>query len=194
METSVDLPPRIHGTLCDLRPLRSEDVPAWAAAFREDPDLGQAWGVEEDPDEQGLLDRVEGARERARSGGGVELAIADPVDDGLLGTVVLHSLDARHEHAEVGFWLLRAARGRGIATEGVDMAVDWAFATLGAHRVEMVTPPALPHADAVVALAERLGFRHEGVMRERNFERGTRQDTAILAVLAADWHLDPLVP
>jgi len=171
-----------------LRPLADPDVPTWAAAFREDPELGPAWGIEHDPDEQALLERVSGASERARSGGGVEIAIADPSSDALLGTVVLHSLDARHEHVEVGFWLLAEARGRGVATEAVALIVDWAFTTLGAHRVEMVTLPALPHIEPVRALAGRLGFREEGVMRERNFERGRRQDVLMLAVLAADWH------
>jgi RimJ/RimL family protein N-acetyltransferase len=37
------------------------------------------------------------------------------------------------------------------------------------------------------ALAKRLGFREEGVLRERNFERGRRLDTIMLAVLRPDW-------
>jgi len=35
----------------------------------------------------------------------------------------------------------------------------------------------------VVALAERLGFRPEGILRGRNFERGRRLDALMLAVL-----------
>jgi RimJ/RimL family protein N-acetyltransferase len=38
----------------------------------------------------------------------------------------------------------------------------------------------------VLALAKRLGFRQEGVMRERNFERGVRRDTMMLARLRDD--------
>jgi RimJ/RimL family protein N-acetyltransferase len=37
-----------------------------------------------------------------------------------------------------------------------------------------------------LALAKRLGFRQEGVMRERNLERGRRYDTMVLAVLRAE--------
>ncbi len=187
MQTAVELPAPIQGTLCTLRPLRAEDVAPWSAAFREDPDLGPAWGVERDPDEEELTDRVERSRERARLGGGVELAIADPADDSFAGSVVLHSLDARHEHAEIGFWLLASRRGGGIATEGVALMVDWAFSTLEAHRIEMVTMPALPAIDRVRALARRLGFREEGVLRQRNLERGQRRDALMLAVLKHEW-------
>ena len=50
----------------------------------------------------------------------------------------------------------------------------------------MVTLPALPSFPRVLALAKRLGFRQEGVMRERNFERGVRRDTMMLARLRDD--------
>ena len=190
METKPELPQGIDGERCSLRPLAARDIDPWASAFREDPDLGPAWGVEDDPDEEALRDRVARAAERARAGAGVELAIVSP-DDQLLGTVVLHSLDGRHEHVEVGFWLIPDARGMGIATEAVGLAVDWAFSALGAHRVEMITLPALPHIEHVRALARRLGFTEEGIMRERNFERGRRHDVLMLAILRHEW--TPLV-
>ena len=100
--------------------------------------------------------------------------------------MILHSIDWRHERGELGFWLAPDARGRGAATEGVGLLVNWAFSDLGLHRVEMITLPALPNFARVLALAKRLGFRQEGVMRERNLERGRRFDTMMLAVLRAE--------
>jgi RimJ/RimL family protein N-acetyltransferase len=55
----------------------------------------------------------------------------------------------------------------------------------------MITLPALPHIAAVRALAARLGFREEGVMRERNLERGKRLDIMMLAVLREEWTFNP---
>jgi RimJ/RimL family protein N-acetyltransferase len=66
----------------------------------------------------------------------------------------------------------------------VALCVDWAFGELDMHRVEMTT---LPQFDRVLALADRLGFRQEGVMRERNLERGVRLDVVMLAMLQAEW-------
>jgi RimJ/RimL family protein N-acetyltransferase len=191
VKSGTELPKLIEGSRCNLRPPAERDIGHWAQAFRDDPDLGPAWGIEEDPDEAVLSARVEGAAKRAAAGGGLELAIADRESDELLGTVVLHSLDERHEHAEVGFWVLESARGRGVGTEAVGLMVDFAFSALGAHRVEMITLPALPHIEPVRALARRLGFTEEGVLRQRNFERGRRHHVLMLAVLEDDWRFPP---
>jgi RimJ/RimL family protein N-acetyltransferase len=187
MTPAIHVPDRIEGESVVLRPAAERDVPVLAAAFRDDPELGPAWGVEVDPGEPELSRRIEQLADAAETGRAVELAIADREDDRLLGLVILHSFDWRHEHAEVGFSLLAAERGRGVATEGVGLMVDWGFRELGLHRVEMVTLPALPHIERVRALARRLRFREEGVMRERNLERGNRYDTLMLAVLRDEW-------
>ncbi len=169
-----------------LRPLEQRDVPVFAKAFEDDPELGPACGSEEDPDAAELAERVERASSLAAEGRGVELAIADRGSDDLLGSVTLHSIDWRNERGELGFWLARDARGRGVATEAVGLVVNWAFSDLGLYRVELITLPALPNFARVLALAKRLGFRQEGVMRERNLERGRRFDTMMLAVLRAE--------
>jgi RimJ/RimL family protein N-acetyltransferase len=187
VEREISVPRRIEGAVVDLRPLERRDVAAYVGAFADDPDLGPAAGSERDPDEASLLERLERAPEAAQRGRHVELAIVERDDDRLLGTVVLHSFDWRHERVEVGLWLARDARGRGLATAAVASVLNWAFEELGMHRVEMITLPALRHVDHVLGLAERLGFRREGLMRERNFERGRRLDTLMLSVLRHEW-------
>lgn len=189
MARAIKVPDRIEGRTVSLRPLAERDVPAWAAAFADDSDLGPAWGIEEDPGEPELRERIGNLQIAAAEGRAVEMTIAGS-DDELLGTVILHSFDWRHEHAEVGFWMLSGLRGKGLGTDGVGLMVDWAFSELGLHRVEMVTLPALPHIEAVRSLAARLGFSEEGVMRERNLERGRRLDTMMLAVLREEWSFD----
>jgi RimJ/RimL family protein N-acetyltransferase len=180
----IQVPERIEGTRCALRPFADADIPSWAQAFRDDPDLGAAIGAETDPDEESLAGRPAKNAAGAQEGTYVDLAVVGLAEDELLGGVTLHSFDWRHMHTEVGFWLTPTARGQGIATEAVALCVDWAFRELEMHRVEMTT---LPQFDRVLALAERLGFSQEGVMRERNLERGVRLDVVMLAVLQAEW-------
>lgn len=187
----IEIPAPIVGQRSVLRPLTARDVAPYAAAFAAEPALGDALGSETDPTEESLRDQPQRIEAGAAAGDYVELAIADPADDQLLGSVTLHSYDWRHERAEVGFWLAQEARGRGVATEAVGAAVDWTFAAQGLHRVEMVTAPGLVHEPNVIALAERLGFRREGLLRERNFERGRRLDVIMLAVLRDDWEFPP---
>jgi RimJ/RimL family protein N-acetyltransferase len=80
----------------------------------------------------------------------------------VLGSVSLHAVDGVNQVCEVGYWVVSAERGRGVATAGVAAATRFAFDALGLNRVELL------HAvdnEASHRLAERLGYRQEGVHR-----------------------------
>ena len=80
--TAIRLPERLEGDEFVLRPLRESDAPAYAAAFRDDPELGRLLGVDADHDEDAARERV---------GRDSELAIADPQTDAFWGWLMLHS-------------------------------------------------------------------------------------------------------
>lgn len=184
VDKAIEIPARIVGKRCVLRPLTDADLEAYAQAFVDDPELTAKIGIERAPDAQRLAGRPQMIAEAARDGEFVELVIADPADDRMLGVVTLHSFAWRHQRAEVGFWLAPAGRGAGVGTEAVALCVEWAFTGLGMHRVEMTT---LPSLDRVLAIAKRLGFRQEGLMLERDLENGERLDVVMLAVLQDEW-------
>jgi RimJ/RimL family protein N-acetyltransferase len=167
-----------------LRWMRVDDAPASAAAFRDDPDLGRLIGAERDPDEAGIRERIARQEVDAAEGRGLQLAVADPVDDAFWGAMILHSLDWHSRRGEIGFWLIPAARGRGVGSAALALAVSWAFAELDLLRLEMTTTPENP---AVPALARRLGFTREGVLRARNIERGRRVDIVWFGLLREEW-------
>jgi RimJ/RimL family protein N-acetyltransferase len=164
--TAIALPDRLEGEGFVLRPLRAADAAAYAAAFRDDPELGRLLGVEEDPGEDAARERV---------GRAAELAVADARTDAFLGQVLLHSHAPRHRRCEVAYWLVPGA---------VALLVSWAFAELDLLRVEMT---ALPRNAGVDGLARRLGFTREGVLRARNVERGQRVDVVFYGVLREEW-------
>jgi hypothetical protein len=87
----IEPPDRLADDHVTIRPMRSEDAGPYAAAFDDDTDLGRLLGVEHDPDEQTVRQRVEGQAQRAEDGMAVELAIADPATDAFWGSVILHS-------------------------------------------------------------------------------------------------------
>lgn len=180
----IELPVRRGDDHVAIRPMSPDDAAAYAAAFQEDADLGRLLGVERDPDEQSVRERVRGQAQRAEEGGAVELAIADPTTDAFWGSVILHSFDWQHRRCEIGFWVIPAVRGRGIGSRAVALALDWAFGDLDLLRVEMTTAPENP---AVPAVARRLGFVQEGVLRSRNIERGQRVDIIWFGILREEW-------
>ena len=75
-----------------------------------------------------------------------------------------------------------AARGRGVATEALRLLTDWAFG-LGMLRAELHIS-----VDNVASkrVAERNGYRLDGVLRSLWFKGDLREDTEIWSRLPTD--------
>jgi RimJ/RimL family protein N-acetyltransferase len=172
----------IDGDGWHLRPDHPRDAPEMARAFVEDPHLAVDWGIEQLPDEQ--LARVWLSEHAAlwEQGEGRHLTVADDNDE-LLGGINFHKIEPGHRRAEVGFWLAPWARGRGIGSAAVRAACEWAFGNWDLHRIEATT---LPDNAGALALTQKIGFTREGLLRDRNFERGAYVDIVMLGVLAGE--------
>ncbi|MGH8082261.1 MAG: GNAT family N-acetyltransferase [Lysobacter sp.] len=113
----------------------------------------------------------------------INWVIADG-EDVAIGSCTLFRFDPRHRRAELGYALQRAHWGKGIAREAATLALDWAFDTLGVHRVDAGIDP---DNEASRALLHRLGFMTEGVQRESFFVGERVTDSELLGLLAKDW-------
>jgi RimJ/RimL family protein N-acetyltransferase len=98
------------------------------------------------------------------------------------GGLALHHFDPMRDTVEVGYWLLRDARGRGIATRSVKAAVEHAFAN-GIVRVEAHVRLGNTGSERVL---ERLGFEREGIRRKFLRHEGQRVDATLFCLLAPD--------
>lgn len=76
-----------------------------------------------------------------------------------LGEVGLFHFTTDPPRAEIGWWLLERARGRGHATTAVDLLTGWALQELGLVQVWARVPAQNPRAEAV---AQRAGFDQLG--------------------------------
>jgi RimJ/RimL family protein N-acetyltransferase len=98
--------------------------------------------------------------------------------------VLVHSLHGHHRRGEIGFWVIPGQRRQGLGSGAVALMLSWLFDELELLRVEMTTTP---ENQAVPALAQRLGFTQEGVLRARNVERGQRVDLLWFGLLREEW-------
>ena len=111
-------------------------------------------------------------------------AVVDTGSGDLLGSVSLHAIDVVQGNAEVGYWAVPAARGRGVTARAVDAAVRWGFATLPVDRVELVHAVDNPASGRV---AEKAGFVVEGrLRRSHRYGDGVKRDELLWARLADD--------
>ncbi|WP_219115990.1 GNAT family N-acetyltransferase [Janthinobacterium sp. UMAB-56] len=102
----------------------------------------------------------------------------------LCGSIRLKDIDATDRKARIGYYLGRQFLGRGIASAAVRAVLAHAFGALQLHRVELQCA-AGNHAS--MAVAERLGFTHEGVLRQGELLHGVFVDLHVYALLQPDF-------
>ena len=109
--------------------------------------------------------------------------IRGAADDAFLGFGSIVNLDLDGREGELGYAIVEEARGRGAATGAVRLLTAWGFAELGLERLEL-------HIDATNTaserVAERCGYRRDGILRSVHFKEGRRCDRAIWSRLASD--------
>ncbi|MFD8146350.1 GNAT family N-acetyltransferase [Streptomyces sp. NPDC059708] len=84
---------------------------------------------------------------------------------------------------EIGYWTAKEHRGRGYMTEAVGGVARWLFTEVGAGRLEWRA--AVGNAPSR-AVAEKAGFRLEGVLRAALDLRGTLRDCWVGGLLPSD--------
>lgn len=107
-----------------LRPWRIDDADALSAAWH---DLRIVAGSTPPPDRSPVAAArwIAGWDERRLAGLAVDLVIADPVDDQVMGEVGFGQFDTTRRAATIGWWLREDCRGRGLASEAVTLVADW---------------------------------------------------------------------
>lgn len=102
----------------------------------------------------------------------------------IIGVAGFHRIDRANATTSIGYWMDAARQGEGLMTAVVGALLDHAFETWNLHRVELRIAPANVRSRA---LAARLGFREEGVLREaERFGPGDHRDLIMHSLLRGD--------
>ncbi|WP_235940840.1 GNAT family N-acetyltransferase [Paramicrobacterium fandaimingii] len=112
---------------------------------------------------------------------GERLTWALEADGAFAGVVGLDAIE--HGSSNLGFWMAPDQRGHGYLSEAVAAVLDYAFGTLNLERVEWRCY-AGNHGSARVA--QRTGFRFEGIRRSASLGRVGREDDWVGSILATD--------
>jgi RimJ/RimL family protein N-acetyltransferase len=158
----------------ELRPVDKRDLEMIKRATR-DSEIRRRFGLLEWPEE--YLDRY---RQLAHAGEGAAFAIAD-VRGEPVGLATVERRDAGR--VELGYWLLPEGRGHGRATRALCLVSRWALSQPGVARLELATSPDNPASQRV---AERSGFRREGVLRSYHVVNGRREDAVFFSLLPGE--------
>ncbi|MGN6868981.1 MAG: GNAT family N-acetyltransferase [Solirubrobacteraceae bacterium] len=104
-------------------------------------------------------------------------------DGRFVGLGLAPEIDPEAGELELGYIVAREARGRGVATEILRLLTRWAFAEAKAQRAYLIIDVGNP---ASARVAERCGYRLEGVMRSIHVKQGQRADVGLWSRLPGD--------
>lgn len=155
-------PPLSDGRIA-LRSWCDADAPRLVAAFR-DPEIPRWTFIPAPYSERDAREFI--ARQRRDRDGGVALAFAIvPAHDEatVLGGTGLEPVDRVIGRGEIGYWVAREHRGRGIATAAVRLLAGWALSGLGLRRLEIL---AFRGNAASERVAQNAGFVRERLLPE----------------------------
>ena len=117
---------------------------------------------------------------------GVEVCFAIRNSDGVLvGSIGVDDLIPGSTHnGELGYWLGREHRGRGIAREAVKAFIPYAFDRLALTRL---TAHTLDFNAASIRVLKSAGFNLEGRLRQYNRTATGIHDTLVFGLLRQEW-------
>lgn len=169
-----------------LRMMEIADAP-WIVNACRDPLIPRFTMMPDDlslPETESWIQRM---LDTARTDPSRRVLITDSADQPL-GTVGAGpTAHPEWRNCEVYYWIAAPARGRGIATRAVRLMSHWAFRTLSAQRLELLT-----HVDNIASqrVAEKSGYSREGIIRSARPIRGQRPDLVLFSLLPTDGEPD----
>jgi RimJ/RimL family protein N-acetyltransferase len=102
-----------------------------------------------------------------------------------IGTCGYHEIDWRSRNVEVGISIgEKAWWNKGYGSEAMELMVKYGFETLNMHRVWLRVFESNKRA---IRSYEKVGFVHEGCMREMEYKSGKYHDVLIMGVLRQEY-------
>jgi RimJ/RimL family protein N-acetyltransferase len=174
----------LETTRLRLRHFMDSDLTLFMA-YRNDPEVAryQGWEGISEPEARAFIQEQKEVQPGV-PGQWFQIAVELKETDMLVGDCALKIEEHDERQVEIGYTLSRAYQGRGIASEAVSCVLEYAFVTLGLHRVVAMTDC---ENVASVALLERLGLRREGHFRQNVWFKGKWGDEYLYAMLQEEW-------
>ena len=173
----------LRGRRVRLRPLERVDLPRYQELFSE-PEISLLYGGLGVPESLAKLQRRYDAGEYDTSDRFVLLVIE--AEGTLIGAMQLRNTENLPSRAATFGIIIGdpAYLHRGYGTEASTLLLDYAFAVLGYHKINL---DLFKYNARALAMYEKLGFAVEGRRRENHWSRGRFWDDILMGVTAEEW-------
>ena len=106
------------------------------------------------------------------------------IDNNIVGRMGLHHINYQNKIGEIGYWLAGGLQGRGIITKSCTALINHGFTQLGLNRIEIKCGLGNGKSRAI---AEKMQFKQEGILREAELLNGKFIDLYLYAMLKEEW-------
>ena len=172
----------LTGRLVTLR----RHVPQNVAAFRRwyaDPEIARLARYQQTPMRPEEIERFFAARVVGPDA--LAMAVHERATGRLIGTCAFSQLDGDNGSALYHITIGESdAWGRGYGTEATRLMMDYAFGTLGLHRIALFV---FEFNERAIRAYKRCGFVVEGRSRESIWRDGRWWDELAMSILESDW-------
>jgi RimJ/RimL family protein N-acetyltransferase len=174
----------IHGERIRLRAVERDDLPRFVDWFN-DPDVRRGLSLyrplsqaEEQRWYEQMLERPPAERTYA-----IDVREGDEWIH--IGSCGFFDVDRRSQHAEMGIVIgNKAYWDKGFGADVMRTLLRHGFETLNLHRIYLRVFETNPRA---IHLYEKIGFRHEGRLRQHHYLEGHYVDELMMAILRDEW-------
>lgn len=104
--------------------------------------------------------------------------------DTLVGACQLYDWNPLLKKVALGYWVAQSVSKKGIATQCAQTMIHYAFEFLQAEKVEIYF---LPSNQGSYRIAEKCGFKLEGLLRNWYLLHGQLKDQYIAGLLKSEW-------
>ncbi|MFC8687468.1 GNAT family N-acetyltransferase [Brevibacillus porteri] len=130
---------------------------------------------------EGQIDRIKSSMALKEEDRGYVFIIAEQGQDEIIGEVILSEVVRENlQSCWIGYFLDKEHNGKGYMTEAVKLVVDYAFETLGLHRLEAGV---MPHNIGSIKVLLKAGFHKEGIAKKNVNINGRWEDHQTLAIV-----------
>jgi ribosomal-protein-serine acetyltransferase len=168
----------------ELRPLTLRDAKVLFALVEANRERLRRWLPWPDANQTPADSRAYILWMRAQARAGLGLSFGLWWRDQLVGVAGFNWIDGANRSAAIGYWLAQEAEGHGLMTTAVSALLRHGFRTLRLNRIEIRVGVRNRRSRAI---PKRLGFRHEGTLRQAEQLADRLVDHAVYGLLLSEW-------
>lgn len=102
----------------------------------------------------------------------------------LVGNIAIYKVNQQNLNCEIGLVISKNHQGKGFGKEALQLLIDFIFNYLPMQKIKL---DVFSFNKSAISLYEKLGFKHEGTLRNELFRFGKFQDMELFGLLRTEW-------